>query len=450
MFMQLLNKAMEIPDERDWLTGLPNRHRFRGLLNQVLNRDHSPVKHKNGDQEALTAVMLLDIDRFKAVNNSFGHDIGDQLLNAVGARLRRKLADTERVARFGGDEFGILLTGLHEPVAVGRRATEILQLLAPPFSTADCREVTISASLGITYCPARQQTTPEALLRQANMALELAKQVGGNSHAFFSQEIESRHLDDLILHDRLRQALANDQLQLLYQPQIDIADGRVVGAEALLRWHDEELGQVPPDRFIPVAEATGLISPISDWVLAKACQQLADWQEAGLDWRMAVNLSVQQFRRPDLIAKLQQILRHSGAPPQRLELEVTETAAMDNLELAGRQLVELKALGVKIALDDFGTGYSSLAYLKNLPINTLKIDRTFIGDLEDDHQNRMIVKTIIDLGRGLDMNLVAEGVENEAQLAFLHQHGCQSCQGWLFSPALTAKQLTTHYNKEKL
>lgn len=434
MFMQLLNGNVSVPDESDWLTGLPNLHTFRGLLSRALAVGNATL-----------GVILLDLDRFKTVNNSFGHDVGDQLLQAVADRLKQGLAPGTTLARVGGDEFGILLPALKGPDELEERAMHILDLLSDSLSTSICRDVVLDSSLGVTCVTHPQHLSPEILLRQANMALDLAKQAGGKTYAIFNPDMERRYRSDLELHNRLKNALAEERLELFYQPQIDIESGRVIGAEALLRWYDEQLGQVPPDRFIPVAEATGLIAPISDWVLKKSCAQLAAWQEAGLEWTMAVNLSVQQFRRPDLIANLQRELCRSGALPQRLELEVTETAAMDNLELAGRQLVDLSALGVSIALDDFGTGYSSLAYLKNLPITTLKIDRAFINDLENDHQNRMIVKTIIDLGRGLNMNLVAEGVESEAQLAFLKHHGCHSCQGWLFSPALTSEQLSTQY-----
>lgn len=428
----------------DPLTGLPNRRLFRHLLQQALT-----ISQRH---QSITAVLLLDLDRFKSINNSFGHDVGDQLLHTIAVRLRNLLGLDGIMARFGGDEFIVMLPNLRRLESAIKYGEKILSRLAEPLSVANCRELVLGGSLGIAWyqlAPTSEQPQPppdsEVLLYQANMALELAKHSGGDTYALFTPELARQHHDDLKLHQHLRIALSENHLQLHYQPQIDSYSGRIIGAEALLRWHDPQLGQVPPARFIPVAEATGLITALSDWVMAQACKQLAAWQEAGYDWRLAVNLSVQQFRRPDLVHKLQHFLRQSGALPQMLDLEITESAAMDNLELAGRQLRGLQALGVGIALDDFGTGYSSLAYLKSLPIGKLKIDRTFIDELEYDASSRVIVRTIIALARGLKLQLVAEGVENERQLSFLREHGCGSCQGWLFAPALPAGELIRQF-----
>ena len=417
----------------DPLTGLPNLTLFSDRLQQAIYR-----VRRHGTR---LAVLMLDLDNFKEVNNTFGHADGDQLLVELAGRLLAALRKSDTVARYGGDEFVLLLPELQEDAAAAEVSAKLLHLFATPFATANCRELFSGASLGIACYP-EHGDNEETLLCYADLAMRQAKRNGRGTYAFYSSELDHRQAEHLRLHGRLKHALAAGAFTLDYQPQVEVGGGRLMGVEALLRWRDEELGEVTPDRFIPVAEATGLILPLGEWVLYNACCQLADWQRRGYDFQLAVNLSVQQFRQWNLVERLREFLELTGAPPRCLELEITETAAMENIGMAARQLAGLRRLGVGIALDDFGTGYSSLAYLKNLPITKLKIDRTFIGGLggDGDH-NELIVRTVIGLARGLGLHLVAEGVETAAQLVFLQRHGCDACQGWFFARAMPVEEL---------
>ena len=416
----------------DELTGLPNRWLFRLQLNQALARAGRSGLH--------VAVMFIDLDYFKTVNDSFGHATGDALLVQVGTRIRSVLREKDTLARLGGDEFAILLTDLTELDEVVSVAAKVLTSLQAPYRLQD-QDVYSGGSLGLAFYPDDAQDS-ETLLRFADMAMYQAKQAGRGAYAFYSKEMDRRVHEDMQLHTLLKEALSQGVLQLHYQPQVDVESGAIVGAEALLRWHDPELGDVSPARFIPVAEATGLILPLSDWVLETACEQIAAWTQAGTPLRVAVNVSAQQFNQRNLLEKVCAALARTGAQAQWLDIEITESVAMKKPEQAREQLNALVALGCRVALDDFGTGYSSLAYLKGLPINKLKIDKSFLDGVPDDANDTAISKTIIAMAHSLGMSLVAEGVETDAQLAFLRQHGCEVYQGWLFAKAMPAPELT--------
>jgi len=416
----------------DELTGLPNRWLFRLQLNQALARAGRSGLH--------VAVMFIDLDYFKTVNDSFGHATGDALLVQVGTRIRSVLREKDTLARLGGDEFAILITDLAELDEVVSVAAKVLTSLQAPYRLQD-QDVYSGGSLGLAFYPDDAQDS-ETLLRFADMAMYQAKQAGRGAYAFYSKEMDRRVHEDMQLHTLLKEALSQGVLQLHYQPQVDVESGAIVGAEALLRWHDPELGDVSPARFIPVAEATGLILPLSDWVLETACEQIAAWTQAGTPLRVAVNVSAQQFNQRNLLEKVCAALARTGAQAQWLDIEITESVAMKKPEQAREQLNALVALGCRVALDDFGTGYSSLAYLKGLPINKLKIDKSFLDGVPDDANDTAISKTIIAMAHSLGMSLVAEGVETDAQLAFLRQHGCEVYQGWLFAKAMPAQELT--------
>lgn len=416
----------------DELTGLPNRWLFRLQLQQALARA--------GRSGVQVAVLLLDLDYFKTINDSFGHAIGDALLVQVGARIRAVLRESDTLARLGGDEFAIFLTDLANVDEAVTVATKLLASLQASYRLQD-QDVYSGGSLGLVFYPDDAQDS-ETLLRYADMAMYQAKQLGRGTYACYSTEMDRRVHDDMQLHTRLKEAIAQDLLKLHYQPQVDVTTGAIVAAEALLRWHDPVLGDVSPARSIPVAEATGLILPLSDWVLETACKQITAWSRAGTPLRVAVNFSAEQFRQRDLPQKVRTVLERTGAQAQWLDVEITESVAMAQPEQAREQLTALVALGCGVALDDFGTGYSSLAYLKALPVSKLKIDKSFMDGIPHDAGDIAISRAIIAMAHSLEMTLVAEGVETDAQLAFLRQHGCEAYQGWLFAKAMQADDLT--------
>ncbi|WP_017942150.1 MULTISPECIES: EAL domain-containing protein [unclassified Thioalkalivibrio] len=423
----------------DSLTELPNRW----LLHDRLTQGISQAEHHDHP----IAVMLLDLDNFKMVNDTFGHHEGDQLLKAVAARLQGALDHEATIGRFGGDEFMILLTNVEDEQAIGTIAQRILGIFHTPFQTEHARNLAATGSLGIALFP-RDARDEHNLVRYADMAMYEAKHSGRNTYAFFSQHLDAQVHEEQRVQQRLQQALENGDLDLHYQPLLEVASNRIIGVEALARWTDAELGAVPPARFIASAEANGLILSLGDWVIREACEQLAQWDRAGLNLRLAINISAMQFRQHDLVERLGAALEATGAPAQRLEIEVTETVAMSDVALTRDQLRGLKALGIRVALDDFGTGYSSLAYLKSLPIDKLKIDRSFIADIGQDPESGMILRSIVHLGHSLGLTLVAEGVETPEQRAFLHDIGCDLYQGWLHSPAMEGRDLQSHLRRE--
>ena len=418
---------------RDALTKLPNRSWFYQRLQQTLSRESHPG--------AGVFVLLLDLDDFKTINDSFGHATGDALLVQVVQPMRSVLRASDTLARLGGDEFAILLDGLAGKAEATQVASKLLLELCATYQVQGLN-VNLSASVGVASFPDDGQDA-DTLLRYAEMAMYAAKAAGRGTCCLYSPDMERGVHEDMQIHMRLKEAIGLRTLTLLYQPQVDVVSGAIVGVEALLRWVDPVLGQVSPARFIPVAESSGLILPLSDWVLETACSQIAAWMRVGTPVRVAVNFSAQQFHQPDLCERIADTLRRTGATAQWLDIEITESMAMVHTEKAEAQLHALVALGCRVALDDFGTGYSSLAYLKSLPIHKLKIDKSFIDGVPHDTNNAAISRAIIALAHSLGMQLIAEGVETDDQLAFLRQHGCEAYQGWLFAKAMPAQALAT-------
>jgi diguanylate cyclase (GGDEF)-like protein/PAS domain S-box-containing protein len=407
----------------DALTGLPNRALLQGRLKRAMARADRG--------QTLLAVMFLDLDQFKEINDSLGHAVGDAVLKETALRLERSLRATDTVARLGGDEFTILLEDVRSVEEISRIADKLLRAISARADVAG-HEMHLSTSIGVTVYPLDNHDA-DALLRNADLAMYHAKQEGRNNVQFFSREMSERTEKRVDLLGRLRGAIARGELQLYYQPQVDVRSGRIIGVEALLRWQDAERGQVPPMEFIPIAEDTGLIVGIGEWVLREACRQAKAWLDAGLGpLTMAVNLSPRQFRQKDLVNVVAAILAETGLPAGLLELEITESTVMHRTEEAATGLRALHKLGVRISLDDFGTGYSSLAYLHRFPVHALKVDQSFVRDIKSDRDDAAIVSTVISLARQMNLKALAEGVETEGQLAFLRVRGCDSFQGYLF------------------
>lgn len=412
----------------DALTGLPNRRLLRERFSQLLaaaERDHSEI-----------AVLFLDLDHFKRVNDSLGHSVGDELLCEVARRLDRAVRRVDTLARLGGDEFIFAMPGFHTAAAaeVGRR---LIEVFAAPFDIAG-HELTVTPSLGISIYP-QDGRDLETLLKNADTAMYRAKELGRNTFQFYSSEMNTTTLDRLLMESNLRRALLQNEFVLHYQPLVELASGRIVGVEALIRWLHPELGVIMPDRFIHVAEETGLINPIGDWVLCEACRQAQAWLEAGLPpIVVAVNVAPVQFRQSGFVEAVAGALATSGLPASQLELELTERTVMHDAEFNMGTMHALHRMGVELSLDDFGTGYSSLAYLKRFPVGKLKIDRSFVNDLETDPDDWAIASTIVSMGRGLRLKVLAEGVEKAEQLAQLRKMGCDMAQGYHFSRPMSA------------
>lgn len=421
-----LEESLRHQATHDELTGLANRWLFQLQLKQALVRAERSEKR--------VTVLFIDLDHFKTINDTFGHGAGDSLLVQASRRIHGLLRASDTLARMGGDEFAVLLSDVDEADEAVSVAVKILACLQEAF-TLTHQQVYSGASIGLAYYPDDARDS-DSLLRFADMAMYQAKQDGRGGYACYSQELDRRTHDDMQVHARLKAALHDQLLHLHFQPQVELHSGRMIGAEALLRWHDPVLGAVAPSRFIPIAEATGLILPLADWVLETACRQIAAWQRAGTPVRLAVNVSAQQLHHGQLADKVRELLQRTGAQAQWLELEITETVAMTQPRRALEQLKELVELGCSVSLDDFGTGYSSLAYLKILPVRKIKIDRSFVQDITDDPNDDVIVQTIIGMAHNLGLDVIAEGVETEAQRDRLSRYGCSSCQGYLYYPAL--------------
>jgi diguanylate cyclase (GGDEF)-like protein/PAS domain S-box-containing protein len=418
----------------DTLTGLPNR----ALLSERLGR--AIVRARR--QETRVAVLFLDLDRFKDINDSLGHAAGDRLLKAAATRLQATVSASDTVARLGGDEFTVVLEDVESLAAVERMAREILLAFASPLDLDERHDVSITPSLGISLYP-DHALVPTDLLKFADTAMYQAKGVGRNTYQIYNEtmDAEARHRAAII--SALRKALDRGEFHLVYQPRMSLSDGSITGVEALLRWSSPELGDISPTVFVPLAEESGLILGIGDWVIREACAQLAAWRTLGLvDLSMGINVSVLQLLRGHLSEELDALLRSLQLPPDRIELELTESMVMQNAQQATALLNALRLVGVSLAIDDFGTGYSSLVYLKRLPIDTLKIDKEFVDDLTRDPDDEAITSTIITMGHSLGLNVIAEGVETEDQLEFLREHGCDEVQGhWLSRPLEAARCL---------
>lgn len=430
---QKIEALMEQLRTFDGLTGLPNRDAWLSALDQAVVSGQ-----RNRGQ---FAILEIDLDRFKVINDSLGHVMGDKVLVEVGHRLRHSQRKQDIVARPGGNRFSILLYEVTDPQSIGTICEKLLAAFARPFDLGDNCSAHVTASIGIALYPNDGEDV-KTLLMAAESALYSAKADGRNLYKFFSHEMNELGARMFKLERMLRQALDNGEFSLVYQPQVDAGSARLVGVEALLRWHNPELGPVSPVQFIPVAEETGLIVQIGEWVMRTACRQAQTWRhELGIDIPVAVNLSARQFQRSDLLTSVQAILDETGLPNHLLELEITEGLLMADPISAIDTIRGLHFMGVRTALDDFGTGYSSLAYLKLFPINRLKIDRAFVRDLPDNDSDRAISQTVIALGLNLKLEVLAEGVETEAQRDCLRDAGCQVFQGFLYSKPLTPETL---------
>jgi diguanylate cyclase (GGDEF)-like protein/PAS domain S-box-containing protein len=425
-----VEEQIEYQAYHDALTGLPNRRLFRDRLTVALAHARR-MKHP-------LAVMFLDLDRFKVVNDTLGHSTGDELLKAVGARLQVSLREEDSIARMGGDEFTILLADLKSTDTAAKIAQKVLDTVALPLQI-DGTELFVTTSIGIALFPSDGDSA-EVLLANADHAMYRAKDAGRNSYQMFTPAMNNRALERLSLENDLRHALDRGELVLHYQPQINIASGRVTGVEALLRWNRPGFGLVGPKDFIPIAEETQLIVPIGEWVLREACRQAREWRgDRASGFRMAVNLSPRQFQHSDLPHVIAAALEISGIAPHDLELEITESLAMQNTTRTISTLQRLREMGVQIAIDDFGTGHSSLNYLRSFPIDSVKIDQEFVQEIEASAADRAIVSAVIGMARGLGLRVTAEGVETEEQLTFLREQGCEDVQGFLFGEPVPAE-----------
>jgi len=419
------DQRIEVLSYTDELTGLSNRRHLADRMAHAL-----AVARRDGEPFAL---LILDLDRFRQINDSLGHRLGDRVLREVTERLKGCLREVDLVARLGGDQFALLV---HHVDAHGAEATARRVIEATSRSyTLEGTEFTVTCSIGIALCP-QDGASADDLVRHAETAMHRAKEGGRASYRFHQAQKTGDLRSRMRLDHAMRQALASGQFRLHYQPQVDLADGRVTGAEALIRWHDPELGDVPPSDFIPVAEDSGFIVAIGDWVLTEAVSQAAAWHREGLHLPVAVNVSALQFQQASFVDRVAAALAHAGLPPQMLELELTESILVRDADEALLRLQALAQLGVRLAIDDFGTGYSSLAYLKRFPIEKLKIDRSFINGLPADDSDAGIVRAIIQMARALGLRVIAEGVETELQRRFLVQAGCDLFQGFLYAPAL--------------
>lgn len=408
----------------DVLTGLPNRLLLMDRL------EHALANAQRGHHHL--AVLFIDLDRFKNINDSLGHAAGDQLLKEVATRLRRSVRDVDTVARLGGDEFVVVLEYLEEEVDAVAVANKIQTAFGRPI-LVNQQALHVSTSIGIALYP-EDGMNAETLMQNADTAMYQAKAHASNNYQFFAPYMNEQAREKLVMENTLQDALAREEFLLYYQPIIDLDTGRMAGAEALIRWESPGRGLIPPDRFIPIAEETGAIVQIGDWVVRQVCRDLVAWREQGLRVpRVSVNISPRQFRQPSLLGRIRATLAGLEVSPSQIELEVTESALMEHPEQAARVLNELKSMGMGIVVDDFGTGYSSLAYLKKFPIDKLKIDRSFVRDLQTDKSDREITLAVIALSHNLGLRVVAEGVETQMQLDFLRRHKCDLVQGYYYS-----------------
>jgi diguanylate cyclase (GGDEF)-like protein/PAS domain S-box-containing protein len=415
----------------DALTSLPNRAMFNDVLTLAIQN----ARRYNRN----FAVLFIDLDRFKNINDTLGHDAGDKLLQEMGSRLTRTVRASDVVARLGGDEFVVLVQEVAEPKQVAAVARKILSALEQPMSIQG-QECRVTASIGICTYPSEGHNE-QSLMKNADIAMYRAKEDGKNNYKFYSEEINIHTFERMALETSLRRGLERNEFFLHYQAKLDLHTKRITGVEALVRWQHPDLGVVPPVQFIPLAEETGLILPIGKWVLNTACAQNVAWQREGLPpLSMAVNLSARQFTDEDLVKDIADALKNSGMKPELLELELTESMVIENPERAGKVLAEIKKMGVRLAIDDFGVGYSSLTHLKRFPIDTLKVDRSFIQDLPQDPEDRAICEAIIAMGKSLKLTVIAEGVETLEQQTFLHDHACDEMQGFFFSKPVPSGQ----------
>lgn len=430
-------KKAELQIERlayfDTLTGLPNRKLFQDRLEQTLAQARR--------RQSMVAVIFLDLDNFKTINDSYGHTLGDLLLQKVAEELQECVRSGDTVARLGGDEFVILLAGEAGEDKLLACVQRITAALRKPI-VLEGQSLHVTASIGIAIYPKNGQDST-SLIKAADIAMYAAKEQGRNNFQFFSAEMSARTLARADMETRLHAALERQEFYLVFQPQVHLGDGRITGVEALLRWQHPEEGQILPGRFLECAENSGLIHPIGQWVLEAACRQARAWQEQGLPpLRMAVNISARQFSNPDFIDVVDKVLEQTGLDPEWLELEITESAMMENVLRTVMTLTDLKVRNIRLSIDDFGTGYSSLSYLKHFPIHRIKIAQEFVRDIPDNRDDAAIVETMITMARHLDLGVIAEGVEKKTQIDFLSKRNCLEMQGYYFSRPLPADELS--------
>lgn len=414
----------------DNLTGLPNR----AALETALAHAAADCDRNRGH----LALLTINLDGFKPVNATYGHAVGDQLLRQVGTRIKRLLRPADHLARIGGDEFVILLTDQAQGDALGALADRIIDNMARAFHVGT-REVTLSCSLGVAIYPEHGES--DRLLARSDAAMQAAKRAGGNRVSHYHAELEGDLVENLDLLRDFRHALDNNELRLFYQPKIDAASGKITAAEALLRWRHPQRGDVPPTVFVALAERFGLVGRLGDWVIETACRQARVWADRGLHMRVAINLSAQHMHQPDVAARIQQALARHGIDPARLTCEITESLAMENTQATQATFAQLGAAGIHLSIDDFGTGYSSLAYLRKLPASEIKVDRSFVLDIEHSGDARAVVNAVVKLAHALGKKVVAEGVENVRQRNILTDMGCDELQGFLFAYPMSGSDL---------
>ncbi len=427
---ELAERRLHDMAHTDPLTGLANRTDFRERLALAL------ALGRRGGGDAVTALFWLDLDRFKTINDALGHPIGDALLCQVGARLKRSLREEDVVARLGGDEFALLQTDCRDERQAAELARRLIEVLAIPFDV-EGHHVVIGVSIGIVFAP-RDGDGVDDLLKKADIALYRAKDAGRSTHRFFRPDMEARSEVRHALEEDLRLAIHNDQLRLHYQPQVSLRSGRIVGFEALLRWHHPRFGHMPPHEVVALAEETGLIVPLGFWALKQATADATTWPE---DVTVSVNISAVQFRHTNLVDLVSDALAMSGLAPERLDLELTESIVMEDSRTTITKLRKLRKLGIHLSMDDFGTGYSSLNRLRHLPFDRLKVDRSFVRELGGNRDDAAIVRAIVTLGKNLGMQVIAEGVETDAQLAQLHMESCDIAQGYFFGRPVPSTEI---------
>ena len=438
--LQTANDELHRRAFTDPLTGLPNRLLFEDRLVHALSRMDREQERISSRVRERIGVLFIDLDGFKPVNDSFGHAAGDTVLKEAALRLRRQARDSDTVARVGGDEFLMLVEDAGNVAGCLTLAARVVAVLREPFDVAE-RQVQISCSVGVVVYPDQGQR--EKLVANADAAMYAAKRAGGGTYALFESHMDNDMGDQLALQADLRQAVDNQQLELHYQPKVDGQRGRIHGVEALLRWNHPERGAVPPSVFIPVAERFGMIHKLGAWVIDEACRQMQEWADTGVRMRVAINLSVHQLREPDLVARIESALRRHFIPSSQLLCEITESVAMEDLKATQRAFEGLARIGVYLSIDDFGTGYSSLSYLRQLPARQLKIDRSFVRDLESSSDARAVVDAVIRLAHALGLRVVAEGVETEGQRDILLQMNCDELQGFFFARPMSATMLAS-------
>jgi diguanylate cyclase (GGDEF)-like protein len=428
---QLTNLLQQVEHQanHDGLTSLPNRSLLADRIQQAIHRSR-----RNNEQ---VAVIFVDLDNFKFINDSLGHEFGDELLRTIADRLRGCIRAIDTVARQGGDEFVIIISDVAAEHFAAANATQIREAIARP-ATIKGHEMSVTCSIGISIFP-KDGNDEQTLVKNADVAMYRAKELGRDNFQFYSEELNARSMTRMTMESHLRRALDKNEFTLHYQPKVSLSSGLVSGMEALLRWQSPELGMVSPAEFIPLAEETGLIGQIGEWVLRTACAQNRAWQEEGLPpMRVAVNVSALQFKHANLTEVIARILRETGLEPHSLELEITESAVIHNVDKMITTLGELKEMGIHLAMDDFGSGYASLYYLKQFPFDKLKIDRPFVRDITSNPNSSAIARTVIAMAHSLHLKVVAEGVETEGQLRYLRNHGCDEMQGYYFSRPVPA------------